>query len=111
MPLHNPLPAEDVCLDVHTTPAHQKLMDQLRASHALLDRKVLTMPKGTKEPTTAKSVYVKFTQPQDLELFARLEADAKVKRYDVSTYILLVLLDAYSISQATHHDDLELVAE
>ena len=98
MPLHNSLPAEDVCLDVHTTSAHQQLMDQLRASHALLERKVLTMPKGTKEPTTAKSVYVKFTLPEDLDLYDRLVSDAAAKRYDLPTYILLVLLEAYGTS-------------
>jgi hypothetical protein len=53
------------------------------------------MPKGQKSPTTAKSVYVKFELPEDLELLARLEADAKSKRYDVATYIMLVLLEAY----------------
>lgn len=54
------------------------------------------MPKGTKEPTTSKSVYVKFVQSDDLDLHARLEADAKAKRYDLGTYILLVLLEAYA---------------
>lgn len=58
------------------------------------------MPKGTKAPTSIKSVYVKFVESDDLDLFARLEADAKAKRYDVGTYILLVLLEAYAPTAA-----------
>lgn len=51
------------------------------------------MPK--KQTENQRSVYVKFTRPDDIELLKRLEEDAKIKRYDVATYILLVLLEAY----------------
>ena len=43
----------------------------------------------------AKKLYIKFERDEDLALFARLEADAVKQRYDVQTYILLVLLQAY----------------
>jgi len=42
-----------------------------------------------------KRLYLKFSLPEDEALYARLEADAKKQRYDVATYILLVLLQAY----------------
>jgi hypothetical protein len=51
------------------------------------------MPK--KQTENQRSVYVKFTRPDDIELLNRLTEDAKMKRYDVATYILLVLLEAY----------------
>lgn len=59
------------------------------------------MPKGTKEPTTAKSLYLKFTEPEDLALYDRLVADAKVKRYEPNVYALLVLLEAYPAPATT----------
>ncbi len=42
-----------------------------------------------------KRLYLKFEREDDLALYARLEADAIKQRYDVQTYILLVLLQAY----------------
>lgn len=42
-----------------------------------------------------RRLYLKFTEPEDLDLLGRLEHDAKKQRYDVQTYILLVLLQAY----------------
>lgn len=51
------------------------------------------MPK--KQSGDQRAVYVKFTRPDDIELLNRLTEDAKMKRYDVATYILLVLLQAY----------------
>jgi len=43
----------------------------------------------------SKTVYVKFSLPEDIELYERLSEDAKSKRYDLATYITLVLLEAY----------------
>ena len=51
------------------------------------------MPK--KQTGDQRAVYVKFTRLDDIELLNRLTEDAKIKRYDVATYILLVLLEAY----------------
>ena len=45
-----------------------------------------------------KRLYLKFERPEDEALYARLEADATKQRYDVQTYILLVLLQAYPVS-------------
>lgn len=42
-----------------------------------------------------KRLYLKFSEPEDLDLLARLEADAKKQRYPIQTYIMLVLLQAY----------------
>ena len=42
-----------------------------------------------------KRIYLKFEREEDLELYERLQADAVKQRYDVQTYILLVLLQAY----------------
>jgi hypothetical protein len=53
------------------------------------------MPRGPKAPSTAKSVYVEFTQPDDLALYDRLVADAKADRRDLDVYILMVLLRVY----------------
>lgn len=43
----------------------------------------------------AKRLYLKFEREEDLALYERLQADAVKQRYDVQTYILLVLLQAY----------------
>lgn len=42
-----------------------------------------------------KRLFLSFTEPEDLALLDRLERDAKKKRYPLSTYVLLVLLEAY----------------
>jgi hypothetical protein len=55
------------------------------------------MPKGTKEPTSTKSVYVKFTTEEDLDLYAHLEEQSKLERRDLATYILLQLLEAIAV--------------
>lgn len=54
------------------------------------------MPKGEKAPTPKKSAYVKFEQQEDIALFEKLTEDAKAKRYDVGTHILLFLLQNYT---------------
>ncbi len=50
-----------------------------------------------------KRLYLKFSEPEDLDLLARLGADAKKQRYPLQTYIMLVLLQAYprSVSDTT----------
>lgn len=53
------------------------------------------MARKPKEGENWRAVYVKFTRPDDIDLLNRLTEDAKMKRYDVATYILLVLLEAY----------------
>ena len=42
-----------------------------------------------------KRLYLKFSQPEDLALYDRLEADAKKQRYPIQVYLMLVLLQAY----------------
>lgn len=42
-----------------------------------------------------KRIYLKFTEPEDLALYERLERDAKKQRYPLTVYALLVLLQAY----------------
>ena len=62
------------------------------------------MPK--KQTENQKAVYVKFTRPDDIDLLNRLTEDAKIKRYDVATYILLVLLEAYpKTTYSTHTNE------
>lgn len=61
----------------------------------IAEKENVKMPKGKKDQPNTKSVYVKFAEPEDLACYERLAADAKLKRYDLATYIMLVLLDAY----------------
>ena len=42
-----------------------------------------------------KRIYLKFSEPEDLALYQRLEKDAKKQRYPLSVYLMLVLLQAY----------------
>lgn len=42
-----------------------------------------------------KRLYLKFERTEDLALYERLAKDAQERRYDLQTYILLVLLEAY----------------
>ena len=63
------------------------------------------MPK--KQTGDQKAVYVKFTRPDDIDLLNRLTEDAKIKRYDVATYILLVLLEAYPKPTYTNSTSIE----
>lgn len=49
------------------------------------------MPKGTKGPTTAKSVYVKFSKPSDVDLYNQLAAEADADERELGTYILFIL--------------------
>jgi hypothetical protein len=48
-----------------------------------------------------KRVFLKFSEPEDLALLERLEKDAKKQRYPLSTYVMLVLLQAYPVSGTT----------
>lgn len=76
---------------------HQKLMSELEGSM----KKEGIMPRGIRKngangaAATTKSVYVKFTEPEDIALYERLVEDARRKRYPVDTYITLVLLEVY----------------
>lgn len=47
-----------------------------------------------------KRLYLKFTRPEDLDLYARIEKDASdtTRRYDMATYILLLLHAALPVS-------------
>lgn len=49
------------------------------------------MPKGTKGPTEAKSVYVKFSKPADIEMYHKLAAEADADERELGTYILFIL--------------------
>jgi hypothetical protein len=46
-----------------------------------------------------KRMYLKFERDEDMRLYERLERDAKEKRYDMQTYVMLVLLQAYPESE------------
>ena len=52
------------------------------------------MPKGTKGPTDAKSVYVKFSKPADVQLYEKLSKAAEADERDLGTFILLLLRGA-----------------
>ena len=58
--------------------------------------------------TGERRVYVKFTRPEDIELLERLERDANdtTRRYDLNTYLLLVLHAAYPKSSTTEETPL-----
>ena len=59
------------------------------------------MPKGVKSPTNEKSVYVKFTErPEDQRTYMQLAAEAEAKRYELGTYIMLVLNAALTPADA-----------
>ena len=60
------------------------------------------MARAPKQTGDQRAVYVKFTRPDDIDLLNRLTEDAKMKRYDVATYILLVLLQAYPKTDNTN---------
>jgi len=60
------------------------------------------MARAPKVGQSGHAVYVKFTRPDDIDLLNRLTEDAKMKRYDVATYILLVLLQAYPKTDNTN---------
>jgi hypothetical protein len=47
-----------------------------------------------------KSLFIRFTRPEDLALYERLVRDAEQKRYPVQVYALLVLLEAYRDEEA-----------
>ena len=42
-----------------------------------------------------KRIFLSFQRDEDLALYERLARDAEKKRYPLSTYVLLVLLEAY----------------
>ena len=56
-----------------------------------------------------KRLYLKFEREEDLALFGRLEKDAEKQRYDVQTYIMLVLLQAYPEPDITEERKRELL--
>jgi len=70
-----------------------------------IEKETKEMPRGPKQPSTAKSVYVKFTEEDDLALYNRLAADAKSDRRDLDLYILLVLHKAYPASEEVEQEE------
>ena len=55
-------------------------------------REKAAMPKLNKEE---KSLYIRFTRPEDLALYEKLVRDAYSARQTPQVYALLVLLEAY----------------
>ena len=54
-----------------------------------------------------KRVQLSFVRPEDVALFERLEAMAYDRRYDLGTFIILALQDAFRVdgTDATSHPE------
>jgi len=84
-------------------PAADVAVESAQSTESTEVKGIDSMPRGIKKNDSAQSgaksayvsVYVKFTEPEDIALFERLAADAKSKRYPIDVYITLVLLEAY----------------
>jgi hypothetical protein len=50
-----------------------------------------------------KRVQLSFIRPEDVALFEKLEAMAYDRRYDLSTFLILALQDAFRDTTTTDH--------
>src|ERR1700677_2073127 len=92
-------------------PSKLKLIETAQPSEPSTDS-VPTIPstkKSSRSLSLAKRIYLKFEREEDLALYARLTRDAEKQRYDVQTYILLVLLQAYPEPDITEERKRELL--
>ena len=63
----------------------------------------------SKLKSNEKWFFLNFEREEDLALYERLARDAEKKRYPLSTYVLLVLLEAYPAQEPSVEKDVEIV--